>query len=62
MGLFSFIKNSGEKLFGKNAEEVAAEPMAVDEPITTTFFCAERGDCRDVQNNTSNRQKHVLFI
>ena len=24
MGLFSFIKNSGEKLFGKNAEEVAA--------------------------------------
>ena len=24
MGLFSFIKNSGEKLFGKNAEELAA--------------------------------------
>ena len=28
MGLFSFIKNAGEKLFGKNEEEVAAAAAA----------------------------------
>ena len=28
MGLFSFIKNAGEKLFGKNEEEVQKEAAA----------------------------------
>ena len=40
MGLFSFIKNAGEKLFGKNEEEVAAAAAANVEDLNAKAAAA----------------------
>lgn len=40
MGLFSFIKNAGEKLFGKDEAEVAAQAAADSEALNTKAAAA----------------------